>query len=164
MSANAPAAISATFCGMRTVASRKVAQITMEVPIEQMGTVLTVLGPPSGIDPQWVAIALLDVRAAEGAASKHPDDGVKPPRERKAWHDYAWSQQAAICCNDQKFRQFLLEKDMLKPDALQDEKAAATAVRLICGVNTRADIKSGTPAGDKWRDLHGKYKAWEIAS
>lgn len=152
------AAIQGTFVKVTPVASRKVTAFHIEVPVELTDKYLQALGGyPDPANPKWVAVALLNMKAVQ-----HKDDGVRPPKEPRRWNEIAWSQQSAIACSDQSFRRFLFENDMLKEDELEDEKAAATAVRLICGVNTRADIKSGTPAGEKWYDLHGKYKAWEI--
>lgn len=156
---SAPAALSATFCGMRTVASRKVAQITMEVPIEQMGTVLSVLGPPSGVDPQWVAIALLDKKAAAQArgADKAPVPTKSPGRK---FSELPNSQQAALLCERADFRKFLAEEeDATESDTAED---AAFTVRHICGITSRAELDTNPEAAKLFDDLHDRFTAWRL--
>lgn len=73
-------------------------------------------------------------------------------------------QQAGMLCADPLFHRYLLENNMIRTGAgtlLSDQ--AATAVRLICGVKTRADIIWGTPAGDAWDALYSKFMAWKHA-
>jgi len=81
--------------------------------------------------------------------------------------DKRLARQAGMCCSDKLFQAFLYEHDMLpeKPDdPKQAEDAATLAVRLICGVESRADILPGTPAADQWDQLMSKFIAWKIAA
>jgi hypothetical protein len=41
------------------------------------------------------------------------------------------------------------------------EVQASTAVRLICGVQSRKEFLLDTPAGDEWQELYGKFLAWK---
>jgi len=89
---------------------------------------------------------------------KQSEAGVAPgPRDISAgrsWHELAPAQQAGILCNDPSFRQFLERTtDYTHADH-------ALMVRQICGVESRADIRPGTPATDKWRKLVSDYRGW----
>lgn len=71
------------------------------------------------------------------------------------------AQQAGILCADPVFQRYLLEHHMM---LTQDEEGATLAVRMICGVSTRADIVPGTAAGSAWEALCSKFIAWKIAA
>ena len=53
------AAFKATFHNIKNVMGRKVAQIILEVPIEEASSVTRVLGWPDPTNPRWVGVALL---------------------------------------------------------------------------------------------------------
>jgi hypothetical protein len=53
---------------------------------------------------------------------------------------------------------FLLEQNMINK---LSEVQASTAVRLICGVQSRKEFLLDTPAGDEWQELYGKFLAWK---
>jgi hypothetical protein len=163
---DAPAAFSATFCGMRTVASRKVAQITMEVPIEQMATVLATLGPPSGVDPQWVAIALLDKKAAaQSQGAQAPVPSKSSPvntREKRSFRELPYSQQAALKCEDRAFRRFLEETHRSVYGATDGN--AAEIVRYICKVKSRSEFDADPEAAGRWEELRDRFDAWMRAA
>jgi hypothetical protein len=69
-------------------------------------------------------------------------------------------QQAGICCSDPVFRQFLYEHEMLVDITTANKDEAATAVRMICHVQSRREFIPGTPAGDRWEALYGQFLAW----
>lgn len=70
------------------------------------------------------------------------------------------AQQAGICCADPIFHAYLFEHDMM-PE--RTEECATTAVRMICGVQSRAEIVPGSAAGNEWEKLHGQFLAWKLA-
>ncbi len=131
-------AIRATFSDFRTVKSRKIAQLVMEVPIEEADAALRSLGgvPRPDVD-RWVAIAPLTEEAAK-----------RPPREPKSWTELSYAAQAGIRCNDPKFQAWLNE-----PDA----DRAAAAVRRICGVISRTEFDKDIEAGKHWHDLDDAF-------
>lgn len=69
-----PSVIRATFADWRTVKTRKSLQLVFEVPLEQQGAVLTMLGAPMPDVEKWCAIALLDGKAE---AKPERDDTVR---------------------------------------------------------------------------------------
>ncbi|MCT8970623.1 hypothetical protein [Microbaculum marinisediminis] len=68
------------------------------------------------------------------------------------------ARQAAIACNSQMFRTFLVRAKGCSEAATID--GAATAVRVLCGVTSRADFDRHTDAGVAWRDLWAEYQGW----
>jgi len=51
----------ATFHNIRNVMGRKVAQVILEIPIEQGASVTDILGWPDPSNPKWVAVCLLNL-------------------------------------------------------------------------------------------------------
>jgi hypothetical protein len=130
---NAPAAIQGTFSDFRTVKGRKVAQLVIEVPVEQADAALQALGGvPQPHDPKWVAVARLDPKAASKPAE---------PKERKAWADLPPSQQAAIRCGERDFQKF----------------DPADTVRMFCLVKSRRDLDTDHRARMLWFGLDTEY-------
>lgn len=103
--------------------------------------------------PDALAVAPLGVRYMLAMVELADDE--TPVKREPAKRSYA--QKAGILCGEPTFRRFLMEQFI----ALSDEPdEAARAVRLFCGVKSRAHLVEGTPAGDKWRELESRYDAW----
>lgn len=134
-------AIRATFSDFKLVRSRKVAQLVMEVPLEDADAALTALGGiPKAATEQWVGIAPI---TAEAAAAP-----------RKSWEQIPASQQAGIRCGDPEFRAWL---------GARSADDAATMLRERLGIKTRADIAPGSIAEREWRLIDSEFRARGIA-
>lgn len=127
------AAIKAEFADFKLVKTRKVAQFVFEVPVEMADAGLTALGglPKFGKN-QWVGIAPIQADAA-------------PQPERKL---KTLPQMAGILCQDQRFWEFV---------GVSGIEGAAKELRSICGVTSRADIREGTEAGDKFNAIRTDF-------
>lgn len=162
-----PRIIRADYSNWRPVAGRKVLQLILEVPIEQTSDVMEKLGFPLPGENKWVAVALLDengpvaelVDAADLKSADESRVGSSPTRahhkECKPFASLPLSQQAAIRTVDKDFQAFL---DTEIP--IHDQESYADAVRAICGVESRADIRPGTPAAIAWMALDARYQSW----
>lgn len=140
-------AFKATFSDFRIIKSRKVGVLLFEIPIELADEALRVLGGVPRPDlTAWVGIARIHGEEAVG-------DVVA--RERRRFADLSPAQQAALLCRDMEFRQFLRESGYPK---VGTETDAATVVRFICGVQSRADLNFGEPA-TKWGQLMTLFTA-----
>jgi hypothetical protein len=164
------AAIAGTYSDFKIIRSRKVAQLIIEVPIEQAQTLITALGLPNPAEETWVAVARLQV-PAEGnktvaeylAASKEETPPTASPVDLKAhrrFEDLPLSQQAALACQDMEFRKFLREH-LCEP--ISNEGDAADTVRRFCDVPSRAFIRLGDGAGDAWLRLYNRFLFWKSA-
>lgn len=155
---NEPAAIHATYADYRRVKGRKVFQLIMEVPIERAPEVHKYLGEPEFSDKQIsVAIAKLNLGATrEGWPA---EDKPEKPRSSRL------SQQAALCCQDELFWRFL-EHRLGVPLGVVDitgENGAATILRNMADVESRAEFDTDSEAAQRWKDLHGEYLTWKAA-
>lgn len=71
-------------------------------------------------------------------------------KSRQPFHKLSRAQQAGILCSDLTFQLWL--SNQVKADIPQAEDAA-TFVRQICGVHSRADLSEDRVAGKKWDQI-----------
>lgn len=137
------AAIKATFADFRIVKGRKVAQLVLEVPIEQADAALDVLGGiPMPDRDRWCAIARLT-----GEAARKPD-----ARERYAASDEATQAvtRAGILANDPGFHRWC---------NADGSPAAIRFIREQCAVKSRADIAANPDALARFLAMESRYRA-----
>jgi hypothetical protein len=140
--------ITGSFSEFKTIKTRSVIQVVIEVPIEHADLALATLGgvPQPGKEVP-VAVARLQVQAAE----------PKPARKGSL------AQQAGIRCGEPAFLKFLTEEFVESDEiaeAPQNDFDAAALVRIITDVESRAEFDSDPAAGQRWKDLEGRYRAW----
>jgi hypothetical protein len=146
-----PAAIQATFSDFRLVKGRKVAQLVLEIPLEQADAALSTLGGiPQPQSERWVAIARLN-----GVAAPEP----KPDKERQRWEDLNLAMQAGMRCNEIAFRQFLTETETSAFEA-RSVQDAEEMVRQRCEVDSRKELNLDPTAARRWREIDRSYQAW----
>ena len=134
--------------------TRKVAIISLEIPIEQSAAFVAAFGTPSQSTGVPVAIARIDPKAA----SDPPKPAAEPSeRERRKWSQLRPAQQAAMRCNEAAFQKFITGK---VANGGNVGYTVEDAVRIACGVSSRADILDGSSAARKWADLDREYQAW----
>lgn len=156
MNAPAPVAVSGTFADLRSVKTRSIVQMIVEIPIERAAEVIAAFGYPQPGAEIMVAVARL--RAAPQIEAR--------PAGKRSFADMLPAQQAGVLCNDARFRKFLHEERtngwMLALSNHPDDpvEAAATTVRAACGVRSRADLNTHPQAQIAWRDLHEAYRTW----
>jgi hypothetical protein len=93
-----PAAIRGTFADFRLIKGRKVAQMVVEIPIEEADAALATLGGlPQPAAERWVALAALNVTSIK-------------PQEKRRFEDLKSAMQAGIRCADPPFWKFLTEQ------------------------------------------------------
>lgn len=138
-----PAAFRASYSDLRFVKTRKVAQITLELPIEQAGEFVAAFGAPNPSEEKWVAVARLVEQKPEEA---------QPEPTHKDWHNLRPSAQAAIRCDDPLFWQFL---------GVNNKDAAITKIRWACEVESRAELDRDNDARSKWDEVDGQFIEWK---
>ena len=139
-------AIRATFSDFKIIKGRKVAQLVMEVPIEDADAALKALGGvPMPASEQWVGIAPLTREAAE-----------KPRKESERWEDLSAVKQAAIRCQDEGFQRWIVIGTGFDPNV----ENAASRVRSLCKVSSRKQICEGNEfALNEWQNIDAAYRA-----
>lgn len=94
----------------------------------------------------------------EQAAYNRQAEGSNPSgatKERKPFASLPLSQQAAMRTEDKDFQLFLEQRG-----PIHDQESYADVVRTACNVESRADIKPGTPAGMAWLQLEKLYQSY----
>ena len=138
------AAFTATFSDWRTVKSRKALQLVLEVPLEQQGQVLAILGAPMPDNPKWVAVALLDPKATQEA----------PQKERRRFDEMPLPSQAALLCQDERFQAWMRDQY----DCIADGATAADLLREWCAIDSRAELATDMEAADRFLLLVARYR------
>jgi hypothetical protein len=133
MSSHASAAFEGSYSDWRIVKGRKVVQIVIEVPLENADHAYQVLGgmPNNGAEA-WLAVARL------AGKSRLP----APAQNNVA-------QQAAMRCDQPKFKEFLVFKNEFGPDD------PAKWLREYFGVDSRKKINS-----EDWEKFEREYQLW----
>lgn len=139
----APAAFSADYVDLRFIKSRKVAQVVVEIPIEQAAAFVATFGTPNPAEGVPVALARL-VPTQEAPR--------EPAKDRRRFTDLPPSQQAAIRCNETNFWRFA---------SVADDTEAAEFVRKRCRVRSRSDLNTNAEAAERWNAIEGDYFAWQ---
>jgi hypothetical protein len=140
-----PAAFRATYSDWKLVKTRGVVQVILEVPLADSDAAYEVLGGmPDPSKERWFGVAAI---SQEPAPKKTPID----------WRDVQPAAQAGIRCGEPRFREFLRCEHGF--DA-KDTDEAATVVRQLCQVNTRAAFSTNPAARARWTHLDNQYRAW----
>lgn len=139
--------IEGTFADIKSVKTRGVAQIVIEIPIQNAEHAIRLLGYPQPATEVHVAIARL--KNGDGAI----EEPAEPETPKQRLRDKSVGQQAALCCKDAVFRAYLREAFRA---AVDTKGEAASWIRDYFLVPSRADI----PA-DQWKEFHDGYTAWK---
>ena len=142
-----PAAIMGTFADLKTVKTRSVVQMIIEVPIEHGEQIIAAFGFPRPGAEVPVAVARLDPEKA----STSPAASDKP---KKPFKDYKLSQQAGMRCGDDNFTRFL--KDIKGWHGIEN----AAAVRTDCNVLSRTEFDTSPEAAKRWKAYNAEYEQW----
>lgn len=162
----APAVVAGTFSDLKTVKSRGVVQLVIEVPIERGAEVVEAFGFPQPGAEIPVAVARLVAPPDTGSSNGRTADfdsanaGSTPapvttssPADKRKWSELPLSQRAALLCSDALFRQFAQVEDT--PDA------AAAWLRHHCGVKSRADLNTDHEAAERFDRLSRDFIRWK---
>lgn len=133
-----------TYSDLRFVKSRKVAQVVIELPIEEANRFLQAFGAPNPTQESWVAIARLN-----HAPETHDADESEKPRRQ--WTDVPATTRAAILCDQTSFLVFLNVKT---------KEEAASKIRAHCGVKSRRELNTDETARMKFELVERDFQRW----
>ena len=169
------AALRATFSDYRTVKTRKVLQLILEVPLEQQADVFAALGYPVPDSDIWVAIARLNPGAGAEAdgrpgfnvlpceiGDERLDSPVRITASERGKARYAEADEmakavtrAALLAKEPRFREWLADEF---GTCVFDEADAAERIRIICHISSRSEIGTKRDAYDRFiRDIEAPY-------
>lgn len=151
-----PAAIQGDYVDLRFIKSRKVCQVVIEIPIEAGEKFVSAFGTPNPATGVPVALARIDPNAKAA---------LEPEKTKRKWDELSIAQQAGIMCNEKGFQKFVAEQLInagSESFTVENMTAAdaATFVRSVCGVNSRAHIEGKPEAERIFRDLRIAYDNW----
>lgn len=155
------AAIQGTFADLKSVKTRSVVQMVVEIPIEQAEQIVRAFGFPQPGAEIAVAVARLNPEKAEAALAP-PEPPAKP---KKRFHELPLSQQAALRCLDARFRAYLdvaafPEWLAVKRGGSPEEEWTRRFIYGFCNVQSRAELDTRGSAGSSWMDLNARYEQW----
>ena len=145
------AAIAANLVDVKNIATHKCVLLSIHVPQEQAHLVLKAFGWPTMANPVPVAIAALDL----SAASQKPAQAPAKPKQK--WDEMPYAQQCGIRCAEPDFWRFVANAAALN---IRTPDECAAAVRGMCRVTSRSEIKYGTDAGMRWSHIENNYQNW----
>lgn len=155
-----PRALTGDFADIRTVKSRSVIQVIVELPIEEGENVVKMFGFPQPSNPTKLALARLAQPAQiEATAEIAAQQRVQATAgEKRRWREITLAQQAGIRCAEPAFWTYLREQGQPQ---VTDTETAAEYVRMVCGnLHSRAELDRKPAAGRLWTDLDARYQAW----
>lgn len=157
----APAAIQGSLVGIRNVSTHKSACLTIHIPEEQAQSFIDAFGWPTMANPVPVALA----RMAPSELKQQLQESVEIERKKEPrdWNTLLPSNQAALKCNEPMFWQFLNEQ-VLNHKGVGNSQDAATLVRRMCNVNSRADFDHNDGKRAAWEQIYSDYQTWERAT
>lgn len=145
-------AISATFCEIKQIKSRKVVQLVFEIPIEAGNEALRVLGGlPNPESEQWVGIAPLTEQPTEAPSEK----------AHRAWADLPPAEQAGILCNDPDFWEWLQVSENSNGHVVTADWHAANCLRRRLLIDSRAHLNTDEAAADRFRNMAHEFFDWK---
>ena len=155
-----PAAIAGTFADLRTVKTRGVVQLVIEVPIEQGAKVVEAFGFPQPGQEVPVAVARL-VEQPKGMCVTH-NPSEQPRRNSQKWEEMMPSQQAALSVKNRAFQVFLFKAypkawRLAAADGDNDEDISDRAVKALCKIKSKRDLNTDELARMRWNTLTAEF-------
>ncbi len=142
------AAIAGVFADMKSVKTRSVVQMIVEIPIEQAEAVVQMFGyPKPGAE---VPVAVARLKAKPSAEIVSDDTPTLQKRQPRRWEDMPPSQAAALACQSLPFRQWL------------GATCAATAdeqLKLMLGISSKSELDTDPVAAEMWKAQLSSYRA-----
>lgn len=143
------AAIQGTFADLKSVKTRSVVQMVVEIPIEQAERVVSMFGFPQPGAEIAVAVARLDPENVKAPPAP-------PDKPKKRFEDYSLAEQAGMRCDDSRFRDFLEHRYGEEIPVGE----VTSFVRLICGVKSRVELNEDVGAAEVWKSINAEYEQW----
>lgn len=158
-------AIAATLLSYKTVPTRKVFQMVLELPIEKAADAIKLFGTPDSDGATWLAVARLigpDASAQTGAvtpAARVSAPLGAPQGQGKVRH---LSQDAALKCKDPAFQAWMAKKASVRFDGgLSAEKREAATVMFLkaaLDIVSRRELDTDPAKAKAWDSLLADFE------
>ena len=145
------AAFQGDYCDLKFIKTRKVAQITIEIPIERAAEFVAAFGAPDSVNGVPVAVARME----------KDTPARKETPARKSWLYLEPSQQAAMRCNEPDFLRWVRSLGYAPQHGESEQSWIVDWVRDACEVKSRSELNLSRAAGERWRLLDADFYAWQ---
>lgn len=141
-----------------TKAKGRVRKVTFEIPAEGQN-------PFEGLGGERLHLVVVRINNDETPIepAEEPKRLPAPTLEPQRWDMMPLAKQAAIRGHDPEFQRFLGER-VCAPrgwDQPADDQQAAEVIRSVCGIESRAELRTRADAAQRWRGLDGDFFAWQ---
>ena len=147
------AVIWGTFSDLKTVKTRSVVQMIIEVPIERGKQVVEVFGFPQPGAEIPVAVA----RLYDKGDDEEPLPPEKPKRPSERWDNIPRVKRAGILCSDEAFQKWAAVQGK-KWDCALTETGARYFVLNECGVDRRRDLDNSLASRTAFDKMVVRYR------
>ena len=137
--------IQGTYADFKIVKTRNVAQLIIEVPLEEAQSAIQMFGVPTPQKEQWVAVAALH----EVSVESNSEDG------RKA------IVSSQMLCRSDKFGNFLREQ-MGMGEVQDTDESRAQGLRAILGITSRSELGKDQASLQAFYRIKGEYDQWAM--
>lgn len=144
-------AFAGCYSDLRFIKSRKVAQVVIELPIEQANRFLQAFGAPDPSKETWVAIARLN-HAPESDNSNDATELHEPEKPRRQWEHLRPSARAAMLCDQDAFLAFLKVRNKVEADA---------KIKAHCGIGSKRELDSDETKLMLFKMIEQLFEAWK---
>ena len=137
--------IQGTYSDFKIVKTRSVAQVIIEVPLDQANQFVQMFGLPQPHEELWVAVAAIDRVSVEKNASA-----------TKA------VQMAGILCNEFEFGEWLRNERGMAEIQPNESKSIADGLRAILGIRSRTEFHDNPDHVVAFNRLKGEYEEYKL--
>jgi hypothetical protein len=131
-----------TYSDFRIVKTRNVAQIIVEIPLEQAEEFVTMFGMPTPNTDKWVAVARLNDEVIE----RNDESTIA-------------IQKAGMLCKEERFGIFLKKKKKMNEVNPFKSETIANALRALLGIKSRTELHERENR-IVWNRLLNEYEKW----
>lgn len=142
-------AIKGTYSDFKIVKTRNVAQVIIEIPIEEANDrFIKLFGLPNPQEETWVAVAKLH-------SERMPE--ISQEQKNKVT-------QAVLACKDKDFGTFLRDVKNVNEIDTGSIESISQGLKTFLGISSRKQLLDDTGAVRAFDDLYSDFKRWKNAN
>lgn len=148
-------AIACTMLSYKTVPTRKVFQIVVEMPIEHAGKAIALFGAPDPDGATWLAMARLNPGSSNGRTPdfESGNGGSSPSSGTK--REYTQSQRAALMLKDKEFQDWLVNIYWTGKEEIGDYDGL---LKRALGITSKTELDTPGKAAEAWDQMLTSFK------
>ena len=147
--------IQGVYSDFKVIKTRSVAQIIIEIPVENSDNFIAMFGIPQPAKEKWVAVALLN-----NLPISDEDAGKFPLTKEGEW----CIRTLSALVEQRDFRDFICYPMRLPETNRFKVPTILDAVKAYVGIKSRREFRTNQEAVDIFKELYRKYSKYEIPS